>query len=133
MWRGRNGAAKYGSNFGKGIEDGGTERERAGSVIGFGCLEQVKHVFSSLLEIVSCGDFGKRYFFREKIDGEDVTLLHCVGEVAFVAPVVLGRWSDVPTNLAVLAKSGASFSSNMGNDFCARRSKRNAIKIVVSK
>jgi hypothetical protein len=58
---------------------------------------------------------------------------HSVREIAFVAPIMFKRRSDVPSYLSMLTKGGTSFGTNVGDNFGARGSNGCPIKIVVAK
>jgi hypothetical protein len=93
----------------------------------------MKHIFSSLLEIIFGSELGERNFFREEIDSENVTFGHSIREVALVAPIVFRRGTNIPTNLAVLAKGSTRVSTSVSDDFGAKGSNGSAIEIVVAK
>ncbi len=78
------------SDFGVGVEDGGSESERIGRgrVVRKVTGQQVEHVFSGLFEVDVAGHRGEDNFFGEEIDLENITFMHGVGEVAFPASVV---------------------------------------------
>ena len=83
-------------------------------------LEEMKHVFSGLLQVGGIREGWKRNFFRKEIDLEHVTFMHGVRKVAAVAAVVFWRGTNVPANFAMLAKRGSIFSSNMCYNFSPR-------------
>ena len=56
-----------------------------------------------------------------------------VGEVATIATIVLQRWTNVPTNFAVLSERGSGGSRDVGNNFCTRGSKGSAIVVELAK
>jgi hypothetical protein len=58
---------------------------------------------------------GKRDLLGEKVDFEDITLMHGVFEVALVATVVLKGGSNIPPKFAMQAERGAGVSRDMGN------------------
>jgi hypothetical protein len=58
---------------------------------------------------------GKWDLLGEKVDFEDITLVHGVFEVALVATVVLKGGSDIPPKFAMQAERGAGVSRDMGN------------------
>ena len=96
-------------------------------------MKKSKHVGSSLLQVGFSGERGKRSLLGKKIDFKDVSFGHGGGKVAAVTAVVLGRGSDVPANLAVFAKSGASVGRDVGNNFGAKWGKRGAIVVKITK
>ena len=92
------------------VEDGWTKGERIVER-GRGRLlvaQQVKHVLGSLAEIIFAREFGKRNFFGEEIDFEYVSFVHRVLEVALPTTVVFQGGTNIPADLAVFAKGGAS-------------------------
>jgi hypothetical protein len=73
-------------------------------------------------------------FFGEEVHSENVTFGHIVREVAFVASIMFRGGSNVPTDLAMLAKCSTSFGTNVGHNFDgARRSDWCSIEILVAK
>ena len=77
-------------NASVGVEDGWTKGERIvergrGRLLG---VQQMKHVLSSLAEIIFTREFGKRNFFGEEIDFEHVSFVHRVLEVALPTTVM---------------------------------------------
>ena len=82
------GTTKEGSNFSKGIEDGGLKR-KGGSCVGRNRgPKEVQHVFSCLLEISFRSEGGEGNFFKKEIDGENITFHHGVGEIALVTAIM---------------------------------------------
>jgi hypothetical protein len=128
------GTAKDVGDFGIGIEDRWTEskRIRDGRTVGWRVLEQMEHVFGSLLEIGVTGYSGKNNPFGEKIDFEDVAFVHGVSEVALPATVVFERGTNIPTNRAVFAEGGAGFSRGMSDDLGSHGGNRSAIEIELA-
>ena len=93
----------------------------------------MKHILCGLLKIIRWSECGKSDFFGEEVDSENVMFFHGIGEVTFVAAIVLKGGSYVPSDFAVLAKCGAGFRSDMRDNFSARRSNRHSIEIIVAK
>ena len=87
-----------------GIQNGWTEFEgwlRWVSVCG---SKKLQHVFSCLLEVGFAVEKGEWSFFREKINLEHVNFGTSIWEIASPAPVMLKRWSNVPSGASVVAK-----------------------------
>ena len=95
-------------------------------------VQQVKHVLSSLAEIIVSREFGKGNFFEEEIDLEDESFVHRVLEVALPTTVMFEGGTDIPANLAVFAKGGASVCGGVCHDLSAHGGKWCTIEIVVS-
>jgi hypothetical protein len=80
-------------------------------------LEEVKHVFSSLLQVGGIGEGGKWSFFREEINLEYISFLHGVWKVAAIAAIMFQRGADVPSHFSVLTERSSGFGSHMGDNF----------------
>lgn len=93
----------------------------------------MQHVLCCLLKVGSTCENGKRNFFWDEIYFQDTLFLHGVGEVATVATIVFQRWTNVPTNFAVLSERGSGGSRDVGNNFCTRGSKGSAIVVELAK
>lgn len=102
-------------------------RERTGV-----SCEQMQHVFGGLFEVIFGREVREGDFFGEEINFENVTFSHGVREVAFVAAIMFGRWSNIPSNFAMFTEGGARFSSDMGHNASARGSKGDAIEVVIA-
>jgi hypothetical protein len=72
-------------------------------------------------------------FGEESHHSENVTFGHSVREIAFVASATFRGGSNAPTDLTMLAKCSASFGTNVGHNFGARRSNQCSIEIAVAK
>jgi hypothetical protein len=94
----------------------------------------MEHVFGCLLEMIFGGERGKWSLFGEEIDSaEHVAFGHCIREIALVASTMFRRGTNIPTDLAMLAKCGTRFGTNVGHNFGSRRSNWRSIEIVVAK
>ena len=77
----------------------------------------MQHIFRCLFEVVIARELGKRNFFREKIDFEDITFVESVLEVALPASVlVFERGADVPSYFAVFAEGRTRIRGRVGNN-----------------
>jgi hypothetical protein len=93
----------------------------------------MEHIFGCLLEIIFGGERGEWSLFGEEIDSEHVAFGHCIRKIAFVASIMFRRGTNIPTNLAMLAKCSTRFGTDVGHNFGARRSNWRSIEIVVTK
>jgi hypothetical protein len=93
----------------------------------------MKHIFSGLFEIFGWRKLGEGNVFWKEINCENIPDFHRVGEVTFVTAIMFERGTNVPPDFAMLAKSGATFSSNMSYNFGAWGCHGAAIKVVVAK
>ena len=98
-----------------------------------GALQEVKHVFRSLFEIVVARELRKRNFFREKVNFEYITLMEGVLEVALPTSVVLQGRADVPSNLTMDTKGGTGIRSCMGHNLCAHGRKWCPVEVKLTK
>ena len=133
-WERLDGTTKDVGNSSVCVEDGWTEGERIvrkGSSMLL-MVQQVKHVLGSLSEIIVSREFGKGNFFGEEIDLEYVSFMHRVLEVALPTTVMFKGGTDLPANLAVFAKGGASVGGGVCYDLSAHGGKWCTIEIVVS-
>ena len=96
-------------------------------------MQQVKHIFGGLLQVVSARKGRESNLFGENIDFEDVPLMEGVREIALVATIVLQGRTNVPTNLAMFAERGTRIGGNVGNDLSAQGGKRSTIEIELTK
>ena len=92
----------------------------------------MKHVFGSLLQVVSTRKGRESKLLGEKIDFEDVTLMESVREIALVATIVFQGRTDIPTNLAMFTEGGASIGGSVGNDLGAQGGERSTIEIELT-
>lgn len=133
-WRWCDGTSEDVGNLGVSIENGWTKRE--GSKKGRSnwiWLKKVEHVFGRLLKVSFLGEAWEGNFFREEINGENVSFGIGVWEITLPATVVRKGRANVPANLTVLAKGSAIVVRNMGNDASTTRSKGGPIEIEMAK
>jgi hypothetical protein len=92
----------------------------------------MKHIFSSLLEVGFAGECRERNLVGEKVDFEDITLVHGVFKVALVTTVVFQGRTDVPTDLTVFAKWSARVGVDVSDDASAEWGEGGPIEVEVS-
>lgn len=96
-------------------------------------MEKTQHVFSGLTEIGLAREGRKWDSLREKINFEDVFFRKGVGEVTFIAPVVLRRWSDVPAYLTMGTEWSSGIGREVGDDFGACGGNGSTVEVEVPK
>jgi hypothetical protein len=97
-------------------------------------FEKMEHVFGCLLGMTFGGERGKwGSLFGEEIDSENVAFGRCIRETALVASAMFRRGTNVPTDLAMLAKCGTRFGTDVGHNSGARRSNWRSIEVAVAK
>ena len=114
-----------------GIGDTQTVGERGNAVLGL-ILNESEHVRGCLSQVLVCGHSGKRNLVREPIDDKGISDAESTGYVTLGAPVVLDRWTDVPSVNAMGCHAGSLVWGDMDNDASARWGQGTRVKIVVA-
>ena len=107
-------------------ERGCIERRRGGGI------QETEHIFGCLLKIGLAGESRERDFVGGKIDFEDITFVHGVGKITFVAAVMLRGRADVPTKFTMFTKRRTGISRNVSDDFGTRGRNRSAVKVEIA-
>ena len=70
-------------------------------------LQYVQNIFSSLAEVIICGDERNRIYNREELDGIRVSYRVGGSNVTLTIPVMVKCWDDVPTVKTRCFKTGS--------------------------